>query len=279
VNGFLAYSFGWRPLLSDLRAIAKELRSFPQTVRKRLKSIGDGDVVRHYRFNLQNTVDDLNVVHVNNVRGFQPWQTERVDSRTVAKSRVVCVTIRANVKPKLGPEGQAILDKLGSLGLIPSLATLWAVTRLSFVVDWFYNIGGAIENLQGSLTHNISNVRVCVSDTRTREIETWVTDTNAPSQVLKAKQTQRYYSRQPTTVPRLPPLRYPRRAMPYVLLGLLGLVQTRGGKFILSKLDGSGFSTAISRKINSALDKLAPRKRDLLIKAYKSATLSIPPRG
>jgi hypothetical protein len=234
VNGFLNYSFGWKPLYRDFVAIARELRSFPLTVRKRLKAIGDGEVVRHFRYRLDNTIDDLNVVHSQGQDQPYYWGLYYRASNTTFKSRVVVVTIRANVRPKLGPEGQEILNKLGALGLVPSLATLWSVTRLSFVIDWFYNIGAAIENLQGSLTHDISNVRVGVSDLRDRKITT-VRETTAGQNTVVALEHQRFYKRQLTSVPLLPPLTFPRRYMPYVLLSAIGLTNTQTGRSFLSK--------------------------------------------
>lgn len=268
VNGFLGYSFGWRPLLSDLRAIARELRSFPLTVRKRLSQVGDGVVVRHYKFHLSPTVNGVDVVISQGGANLYGWDQWKRTQRSVNKSRVVVVTIRARVKPKLTGEAQDLLNKLGALGLIPSLATVWSVTRLSFVVDWFYNIGGAIENLQGSLTHDISDVQVCVSDARSREIEVRREDVNGLQACLVGRITQRYYSRSNATVPILPSFRLPSRPMNYVLLGLLSLTNTSRGKLILRKLDGLPFSKHISAKINAALDKLSPRKRDAVLKAY-----------
>lgn len=279
VSGFLSYSFGWKPLISDLRAIARELRSFPQTVRKRLKSIGDGEVVRHYSFSLDDTIDDLNGFNINVVNGPLAWQTYRCEYDTVSKSRTVGVTIRAKVKPKLGPEGQAILNKLGALGLVPSLATVWSVTRLSFVIDWFYNIGGAIENLQGCLTHDVSNVSVCVTDSRRRSIRTRHSDTSGPIGQVIGVEEQKAFFRYPATVPLMPALRYPRRAMPYVLLGLLALNKTKKGKLILSFLDNSRISKHVSAKVRAGIEKLSPSKRENLIKAYGSVIPGFKPKS
>lgn len=268
VNGFLSYSFGWKPLISDLMAVAKELRTFPQTVRRRLKQIGDGTITRHYSFSLSETVDDRQGNHAYFDRGPLPWQKYVVAYDTVAKSRVVGVTIRANVKPKLGPEGQAILNKLGALGLIPSLATVWSVTRLSFVVDWFYNIGAAIENLQGCLTHDITNVEVCVTDLRTRSVRTRGTGTGGHLSHTFGVEQQKAFFRYPAAVPSMPSLRYPRRAMPYVLLGLLGVTQTKAGRYAMQWLDNTKVSKAIQAKVARSLDALSPRKRAELVRQY-----------
>ncbi|DAD52122.1 TPA_asm: maturation protein [ssRNA phage Gerhypos.1_40] len=274
VNGFLSYSFGWKPLINDLRAVCRELRSFPVTVRKRLKAIGDGMVTRHYKFRLSATVNDVYVEHAKKNTSSPYWWSPVLDySKSVNKSRVVVVTIRAKVKPKLTGDGQAILDKLGALGLIPSLATVWSVTRLSFVVDWFYNIGGAIENLQGSLTHDISDVSVCISDARDREIVVRCSGPGGASSTTVGTVVQRYYKRSQTSVPLLPSIRYPNKLMPYVLLGLLTLTQTRGGKVLLSLADKSGVSKRVSAKITAAIDRLSPRKRKDLESAYKRLTL------
>lgn len=264
VNGFLNYSFGWRPVLSDLIAISRELRTFPKTVRKRLKAIGNGEVVRHFKFSLDNTVNDLNTVHSSGPATPYWWSAYERSTRTRSKSRTVVVTIRANVAPKLNGDGQALLNKLGAAGVIPSLGTLWSITRLSFVIDWFYNIGGAIENLQGSLTHNISNVRVCVSDLRSRVLETKIEDTSA-SAVVSAVISQRYYSRETAVVPTLPVLSYPRRVMPYVLLGALGLTQTKLGRKILAK----------GPKLNVDLNLNALRDRLLRDKKFRKKVLGV----
>lgn len=274
-GGFLSYSFGWKPLFSDFVAIVRELKSFPNTVRRRLKSIGEKEVVRHYKFNLSSTVDDVLVRSVGQNAPYE-WGKYGREEKSVNKSRMVVVTIRARVKPKLTGEAQDLLNKLGALGLVPSLATLWSVTRLSFVVDWFYNIGGAIENLQGCLTHDITVMSVGVSDTRTRVIEARHDCTAGQLAQLKGRIQQRYYRRQVTSVPLLPVFRVPHRVMPYVLLGLLGLTVTKRGNRILRAIDGTKLSSKVSAKINKALDKLAPRKRRELLEAYKKVTLTGP---
>lgn len=268
VNGFLAYSFGWKPLLSDLRAIAKEMRSFPTTVRKRLKAIGDGNVVRRYKFDLTNTVNDLSSVIAEGGTPGYSWTYYKRDTTMVHKSRIVVVTIRAKVKPKLSGHGQDIVNRLGALGLIPSLATLWAVTRLSFVVDWFYNVGGAIENLQGSMTHDVSDVSVTVSDTRTARLVTRVENCSGPNGQMLAVEDLRSYKRSITSVPLLPQLRIPQRPMQYVLLGLLALTNTKRGKLILRSIDGIPIIKRMSARIEAAINKLSPRKRSEIFKTY-----------
>jgi len=240
-NGFLNYSFGWRPVLSDLRAISKELRQFRKTVARRLWKIGQGQVVRHFKFNLDDTVDDYSADFASG-SGSYPWQFYERKKRTQAgtKRRTVIVTIRANVKPKLSGHAQDILNQLGALGLIPSLATLWAVTRLSFVVDWFFNIGGAIENLQGSLTHDVSNVEICVTDKRTRSIEYHFEKVsgNACVPAIAGIENQRAFIRQVVNYrPFIPILTYPKSSMQYVLLGFVALTNTAAGKKILRTAD------------------------------------------
>lgn len=263
VSGFLSYSFGWKPLINDLRAIRRELVSFPKTVRKRLKAIGDKEVVRHYRFNCSDTVDPVAQVSESGAGGLS-WQHAKATVTSTDKSRVVVVTIRAKVKPKLTGEGQDLLNKLGAMGLIPSLATVWAVTRLSFVVDWFYNIGGAIENLQGSLTHNISDVKVSVSDTRTLTLEYKGASTLGANAHKAGDVSLRLYKRSIASVPKLPPVRLPRRQMQYVLLGLLSLQLTKRGQSVLRGIDGTRLSKSVTDKINKSIDKnYALRKKEV----------------
>lgn len=251
-NGFLNYSFGWRPVLSDLRAISKELTQFPSTVRKRLRAIGQGQVVRHFKFDFSDTIDSYGNVMVNDPATPYYWNYSHREFRTKqdTKRRTIVVTVRANVKPKLSGDGQVLLNKLGALGLIPSLVTAWQLTRLSFVVDWFYNIGGAIENLQGCLTHDISNVTLCLTDTRYREIEYLFEDVSGGLAAIGIER-QKYFSRTiPARVPFLPSLTRPRSAMQYVLLGFIALTNTSKGKLILRTAD------RYLSPINKGLDRL-----------------------
>jgi hypothetical protein len=229
-SGFLNYSFGWRPVISDLRAVAKELRRLPKSVRKKLKS-KERLIVRHYKFRLKETVNDYSYLF-DNAGSPYSWNGYHYEAKTEDKDRMVVVTIRAKVKPKLNGAGQGLLDSLGRLGLIPSLATVWSLTSYSFIIDWFFNIGGAIENLQGSLVRDVSDVKVCVSDLRTRVVSRYTKGVDGHS-ILRWKSKQRYYSRTPTTVPLLPPLTYPRREIQYVLLALVGLSSTSGGRNVL----------------------------------------------
>lgn len=254
VNGFLNYSFGWKPLMSDLIAVAKELRRFPKTVRKRLKAIGNKEVVRHFKYDLSHTVDDLNLVHYEQT-GTLWFQNIKYETKTVDKRRTVTVTIRAKVRPKMSGQAQDILNRLGALGLIPSLATVWAVTRLSFVVDWFYNIGGAIENLQGSLTHDINVTDLCVTDLITRDLVTTYVQGGVSNVPNTGKQKSFYRASYPK-VPYLPSLTVPRRPMQYVLLALIAAVNTKGGNKALRLLDNSPPSKALNRLAKKAAVKV-----------------------
>jgi len=240
VNGFLNYSFGWKPVLNDLRAIAQELRQFPSSVRKRLHRIGDGKITRHYSFDYSSTVTSPSAVYSQGGVLPNPGSYYRSYDTDVNKSRrKIIVTLRASAKPKLSGSGQDLLNKLGALGLIPSLATVWAVTSRSFMIDWFYNIGGAIENLQGSLTHDISDVEVCVTDTRERELR-YLFDTGPTHRVLEVgREKQRLFLRSiPGSLPLyVPQLKLPRNVMQYVLLGLVALSSTDQGRRLLRTPD------------------------------------------
>lgn len=271
VNGFLNYSFGWRPLISDLRAIAREMRSFPKTVRKRLKQIGNKQVRRSYKFDLSATVNDLTGTLGTNMSYSESWRNYDYAYYTVNKSRKFVVTIRANVKPKLGPAGQDIVNKLATLGLIPSLATVWQLTRLSFAIDWFYNIGGAIENLQGSLTHDISNIDVCVTEIRERYVKFTGPDKGSTNGHELAVVKQRVFIRKKVDVPLLPVFKLPRRPMQYVLLALIGLTTTKKGKLILSWLDKM---SRMGNKQLSAINKSLTNKSPFYKEMYRLATKS-----
>jgi hypothetical protein len=147
------------------------------------------------------------------------------------------------------------------------MATVWAVTRLSFVVDWFYNIGGAIENLQGSLTHDIEVTDICVSDRRTRKLVTSFEGLGVGQVLDIGAEMQTYYSRNSysAAVPFLPAFKLPQKPMQYALLGLLALVNTKKGGLVLSTLDKHlDLSPKVKRKIMGAVAKLGPEDRKSL---------------
>ncbi len=259
-NGFLNYSFGWRPVLSDLRAISSELRRFPSSVRRRLKQIGNKKITRHYSFDLSDTIQSASGVYATSgtAPGTPGYYHRSYDTDISKSRRKIIVTLRANVRPKMQGSGQDILNKLGTLGLIPSLATVWAVTRYSFIVDWFFNIGGAIENLQGSLTHDISNVEICVTDLRTRELR-YLFENPSLSQAEVGREMQRLFERDKISysTPFIPSLKLPKNPMQYVLLGLVALSSSQGGQKLLRGADR--YENLLNKRLNRIEDALNKR--------------------
>jgi len=258
-NGFLNYSFGWRPVLNDLRAISKELREFRSSVRRRLKQIGNKKITRHYSFDFSDTIQSASGVYATGgTSGQHGYYYRGYDTDNDRSRRKIIVTLRASVKPKLQGHGQDILNNLGTLGLIPSLATVWAVTRYSFIVDWFFNIGGAIENLQGSLTHDISDVEICVTDTRYRELTYSFEDVNHAVNVVGRERQRRFERRKVSyAVPFIPSLQLPKNPMQYVLLGLVALSSSRGGQKLLRSADR--YENLLDRRLNRLEDALNKR--------------------
>lgn len=106
-SGFLNYSFGWKPLINDIYAIHKELSRFPKFVRERLKKTET--VVKHYRFDLSDTVNGVNTTHYDNTYGPYTWNRSFYKVRDTNKRRTVVVTIRATSKPKLSGMDNASL--------------------------------------------------------------------------------------------------------------------------------------------------------------------------
>jgi hypothetical protein len=257
-NGFLNYSFGWRPVVQDLYSVSKELQRLPKVVRGNLKS---QYVTRHYRFTYDDTVRDY-VSDYEYDNGPYVWNKGGIRERTTDKSRVITVTIRAKKSTKLNGNGQRLLSQLGRYGIIPSIATIWSVTRLSFVVDWFFNIGGAIENLQGSLSHDISNVKICVSDLRTRQIETEFNGGFGSYDTLATTVKQREFIRVISDfTPFIPSLTAPRRPMQYVLLGLIALTSTAGGRRVLQTADR--YANRLGRRFENSLIRFFARNPHL----------------
>lgn len=128
-------------------------------------------------------------------------------------------------------------------------------------------------NLQGSLTHDVSNVEICVTDLRTRTIEylfeNAISGTHVVDMVVGTEHQRSFIRSVPTGVPLLPILTYPKQTMQYVLLGLIALVNTASGRRLLRSAD------RYERDANEALDRLEKS----LNRYFGLSNRKSPPRG
>lgn len=139
-NNWLAYSYGWRPLLSDAVGMATTLYDFFENTK------GDGQritvksswkksapvSVPEYHFGWSNSATSTN-----SYADYVQWSRN--------------IRARAGLLLEVEYQSAALAASLG-VGLTDPLLTAWELTPFSFVFDWFVDVGSWLEarsSLQG----------------------------------------------------------------------------------------------------------------------------------
>jgi hypothetical protein len=127
---WMEYRYGWRPLVSDVQGIIKAfknrhvLRAERQTYR---------GYVAHTEFETDLIASPFSTSHFNPIK-------RTCEVKTQARAGVLCALQE--------------LNDLEYWGITNLPGALWDLTRLSFVVDWFFNVGETIASWTPSLSSN-----------------------------------------------------------------------------------------------------------------------------
>jgi len=153
-SGFLTKKFGWDNLLSDLRALSGSIRSIRERMEFLKRTYGKPTKL-YYRENSFHSVNPT-TWYVEKERGFGM----RYTLRSYRADFVAGASLLQNL--------DHIDDFIGwlraiviSLGLNNPLRAIWQTTRLSFVVDWFFNVSAHLARLaavQPAERWDVSNV-------------------------------------------------------------------------------------------------------------------------
>jgi hypothetical protein len=162
-GGYLSYSFGWAPLISDLR----KLVNFSDLVDRRLSYLqktsakGGAKVTR----TLDSFTETLSYA---NRTGPIPQQTSipvwRGTSTVVQTRKVWSV---ANVASFLSPvqlENPRLTAAKAALGLNLSAASLWEAMPWSWLIDYTGNIGDFLDANRGFIRSNVLRLNLMCSD-------------------------------------------------------------------------------------------------------------------
>ncbi len=166
-DAFLAYKFGWAPLISDL----KKLLNIQKLIDNRLKYLkkysGDGGRVSRQ-------LHRGTVTHPGGVFPFHEtaiWQTIQIsleDKETFTSW--FCADLKINIElPKTLDEQQALAAR-AAFGLYSPASTLWNAIPWSFLIDYFSNIGDFLEATTGLIPFSSSRVCVMQKSIRTRTL-------------------------------------------------------------------------------------------------------------
>jgi hypothetical protein len=158
-GGFLAYSFGWKPFMSDL----KSLGGLTQSVADRLRYLREtyGKVTR-LGYTGTWSIGSRDFVYPNN-----PYYSFKVRKST---QRFVAGCYLFHLLERLeGIEGQ-IRAFSSALGLLNPSAVVWERIPYSFVADWFVRTDGIVNSLKLQPFAGLWNLRD-ISHSFLQEIE------------------------------------------------------------------------------------------------------------
>jgi hypothetical protein len=161
-EGYLAYSFGWKPLFSDLMGLLNLQKSIEDRMRY-LRNLEEGT---HMRRSLGSGV----VQHVVTPNGFHAGFTAWTGSPiliadvTVVEKQKVWFTANAKLVTPLPAatvlDNYVRTDVLRALGLTGSFSTLWNAIPWSWLIDYFLNIGDFLEAQRGWI--QLSVPQMCI---------------------------------------------------------------------------------------------------------------------
>lgn len=134
-SGTLNYNFGVVPFLSDVERLYKGLATYEQRLRRLQNGVGKLQK-RHYteKYELETTdwtkvVDSLQT-------------TWRQKCKPLANAEYTATMAYTYSLPDLSKEETHVRAMLDTIGAQVDLYTVWNMIPYSFVVDWFFDIGG-----------------------------------------------------------------------------------------------------------------------------------------
>lgn len=135
----LEYNFGWKPLVTDVINVVRQYVDFDRRFRKLLNG-ADRDLMKRFR---DQPASISKIWEIAAPAGFSP---ERIRFTLSADVKHTSIFHYAYSLPKYGQDELLARAWLDALGLNPSAATAYELITLSFVVDWFFNLGGLLES-------------------------------------------------------------------------------------------------------------------------------------
>lgn len=161
-NGHLNYSFGWRPFLSDCSRIVSALASFQKKLRQ-LQQDNNKPVKRHFR----RPMDSIDLPakktgSANIVSGVTGYWTQETAFLVPPTYCATCVF--KYVLPDMSLVSNQVKAFLDTLGVQADATIIWNAIPYSFVVDWFFNVGGWIHSLRSdNLSIPVEIIQFCHS--------------------------------------------------------------------------------------------------------------------
>jgi hypothetical protein len=204
INHWLEYRYGWRTLWSDILALNSALSSLDETRSRYSERSGTS-----YSYTDESTWDTDHITHV----------------------RTHTLTTKYNV----GVRGAVAADVVIPKFQFNPIQTGWEIIPLSFVLDWLWNVGGALAAIRFLTlqTEYVASYGYRISFERSYNMETtWSAEhwdiNNAQSGESEGSLTRRY----PCSIPKLPQIRI--NIDTFKVFDLISLVLQRLSKHFIS---------------------------------------------
>jgi len=155
-GGYLYYSFGIAPLISDMRKLSRNTDAYKRRLRNVLKNAGR-EITIHHSCSGSVSSSLVNVAAYPLASWGNSPDVGKTWTATVyatATPRKVC-TIKGIRDQRYNTESFQTLDFLASrFGSSGPASFLWERIPFSFVVDWFLDLSGVLNSLDNALTGN-----------------------------------------------------------------------------------------------------------------------------
>lgn len=163
-GGFLYYTFGVAPLISDMRKISKAVKVYNQHIQTSLRKKGTVSTVHS---SCDGKISDVLLTPwpygygTVSGNGTSYWSTKIYDQGLTKK---IC-TVRGVRTKKFQTDLFGRLDDLADrFGATGPASFAWERIPFSFVLDWFIDLSGILNKLDNALTGNTKQVMdVCLS--------------------------------------------------------------------------------------------------------------------
>jgi hypothetical protein len=159
-GGYLYYSFGIAPLISDMNKISKNLGLYKQRLRNNLKHAG-----RSVSVHKGCSGQFVAISRPSTANGLPPGYATGHDlggsftAHPYLLEAKKVYTVRGKRDVRYGSESFQTLDHLASrFGSVGPASFLWERIPFSFVVDWFLDLSGVFNSLDNALTGNTKKI-------------------------------------------------------------------------------------------------------------------------
>lgn len=174
-NVYLSWKLAWEPFVNDCTSLLNKFLNFEKKIRE-FERRANQPQQRYYGKTFD--VDPPGGSFSSDWTEWSDYGLYAVQRRTrkseVSTNKVrLTATMRYNyvLPPELSSLGKALGAKLDVLGINGNPAIVWNAIPFSFVVDWFYNVGGYLEGLRFDNVRPITTISdMCVSQRTERNL-------------------------------------------------------------------------------------------------------------